>query len=536
MHSLRPARSNRLTIGVLVLAAIGWAVTRAGIGGLPGGGSGETAVINGNGWSSFARFWSAVASPELAVDFLRLTADAAAVTLAYAVLGTTLSLVIGALGAPLLSELLWRGGTVRAIARATAAVFRSVHEILWALLLIQILGFDPLVPVLAIGIPFGAVTAKVFAETIDEAERGPYRQARVTGAGRLAALCYGILPSIRGELISYSFYRLECSIRSAAVLGVIGAGGLGFQLDLSFESLRYGEIWTLIAALMLLSGAIELWSSRARTRLRTRRSLGRGTWLTVGVLLVGSYWWVALDPSQLVSARTRTLAVDLVDDLLPARLGPGGFSELLGASIDTMAMSILALVIAVVFGLVLAAFAARPARATASPSLAQRALRAIAATLLLLFRAVPAPIWAFLMVLVLFPGVWPGAVALGVYTLGVLGRLFAEAFEDRDLAPAEAIDLTGANATQSFFYAILPGAAGRLVALSLYRWEVLVRETVMVGVVGAGGLGQLINEHLAARDFAAVTGAIGALLAISLLIDGVSGLLRRQLRVGASGG
>ncbi len=532
-NSLRSRSGARLALGIVVV--VGWAVTRAGLGGVFGGDSGD-AVVNGNGWSSFSRFWSAVASPDLAPEFLRLTADAAAITLAYAILGTALSLVIGVLGAPLLSELLWGNRLFRVLTRAVAAVLRSVHEILWALLLIQVLGFDPLVPVLAIGVPFGAVTAKVFAETIDEADRGPYRQARSTGAARLPALVYGVLPSIRGELISYSFYRLECSVRSAAVLGVIGAGGLGFQLDLSFESLRYDEIWTLIAALMVLSGAIELWSSRARTRLRTARSLGRGTWTLLALMVPVSWWWVELDPRQLFSARSRSLAVDLFGDLLPSRLGPGGWSELIAASIDTAAMSVLALLIAVVAGLILAAMAARPARPTANPGLVQRALRFVAGTLLLLFRAVPAPVWAFLMVLVLFPGIWPGAVALGIYTLGVLGRLFAEAFEDRELAPAAAIDLVGANAVQSFFYAVLPGAAARLVSLTLYRWEVVVRETVMVGVVGAGGLGQLINEHLAARDFAAVTGAIGALLIISLLIDAVSGVLRRSLRAGANGG
>jgi phosphonate transport system permease protein len=505
------------------VVVIGWAVSRAGLGA-------DRAVINGNGWASFGRFWAAALSPELATDFLRLTAEAAATTLAYAVLGTALSLSIGVAGAVLLSELLWGGQVLRWPARIVAALFRSVHEILWALLLIQVLGFDPLVPVLAIGVPFGAVTAKVFAETIDEADRGPYRQARATGAGRLTALVYGVLPGVRGELVSYSFYRLECSVRSAAVLGVIGAGGLGFQLDLSFESLRYGEIWTLIAALMVLSGAIELWSSRVRTGLRSGLGLGRGSWVVLGLAVPLAWWRVGLDLRRLFSARTRELAADLVGDLLPWRLGPGGWSELVAASVDTAAMSVLAVVIAASVGLLLGALAARPARATAVVRPGQRLIRAAAGTVLLLFRAVPAPVWAFLMVLVLFPGIWPGAVAMGIYTLGVLGRLFAEAFEDRDSTAAVGVDLTGASPTQAFFYAVLPGAAGRLVALALYRWEVVVRETVMVGVVGAGGLGQLINEHLAARDFAAVTGAIVALVVISLLIDGVSSLIRRRLR------
>lgn len=528
LRASRRGRSSGRAVGLASVLVFGWAVLWAGLG---------DGIVNGGGWSSFSEFWSSAVRPELSGEFLSLTVEAAIVTLSYAVLGTALSIVFGVIGAFWLSELVWPVGPVRSITRTLLLVPRAVHEVLWALLLIQILGFDPLVPVLAIGIPFGAVTAKVFAETIDEADPGPYRQLRATGARRLTALVYGSVPTIRAELLSYSFYRFECSIRSAAVLGVIGAGGLGFQLDLSFETLRYREIWTLIAALMVLSGLVEGWSSLIRRSMRTSGDgspaspmVGR---VSVGVGLVAiplAWWWVGLDPSRLWSGRTGSLAADFIGDLLPPRLGLGGWSELVTASIDTIAMSILALAFAATLGLVFAALAARPVRATVHPTPLRRPVRILTGLVLLLFRSVPSPIWAFLMVLVLFPGLWPGAVALGVYTLGVLGRLFAEAFEDRDAAPATAIDLLGAGPVQSFFYGTLPAASNRLVSLGLYRWEVIARETVVVGVVGAGGLGQLINEHLAARDFAAVAGAIGGLVVISFAIDAASAGLRRRLR------
>ncbi|MGI9596543.1 MAG: PhnE/PtxC family ABC transporter permease, partial [Acidimicrobiales bacterium] len=235
-------------------------------------------------------------------------------------------------------------------------------------------------------------------------------------------------------------------------------------------------------------------------------------------------------PAELWSARTRRLAVDFLGDVLPPRLGPGRWSALIEASIDTVAMSILALAIAVSAALLLAPLAARPVRVTGRPSIHGRFGRAAIRLVLLLFRAVPAPIWAFLMVLILFPGLVPGAVALAIYTVGVLGRLFAEAFEDCDPGPSIATDQLGATPTQTFFYATLPTTSTRLIALSLYRGEVIARETVVVGVVGAGGLGQLMNQHLAARDFAAVIGAIAALLVITFAVDAIGAGLRRRLR------
>jgi phosphonate transport system permease protein len=121
-------------------------------------------------------------------------------------------------------------------------------------------------------------------------------------------------------------------------------------------------------------------------------------------------------------------------------------------------------------------------------------------------------------------------VAHCVFNLRVLGRLYAETFEDRDPRSSEHLALTGAPSVGRFAYGTLPTAAPRLVALSLYRWEVITRETVVVGVVGAGGLGQLVNEDLAARDFAAVTGVVIALVVISVGIDSTSAALRRRLR------
>lgn len=509
-------------------AAVTWAATRSTTG---------REVVNTGGWGSFTRFWAAVVRPESAGEFIRTTADATLTTASFAALGTVLSVAIGLVAGPLVSERVWESGdrrrwsvwvrrVTRAAVRAAFVVPRAVHEVIGALLLLQILGFDPWVAILAIGVQFGAVTTKVYGELIDDADPQAFRAMRAAGASRLSALSYGIAPAVRRDLVSYAFYRLECAVRSAAVLGIIGAGGLGFQLDLSFESLRYGEIWTLIIALMILSGLADAWSSKVRID-ATPRSQRRSWGLVVASIPLAA-WQVGLRPGTLWSERTRRLTGDLLDGLLPPRLGPDGWGELVSATVDTLAMSILATLIAVVGGIVAATVAARPWRREAP--IRTRVAGGVARLVLLLFRAVPAPVWAFLVVLVMFPGIWPGAVALGVYNLGVLGRLFAEVFENHDDRARRQLVASGASSVQQFAYAVLPTTAPRLAALALYRWEVITRETVVVGVVGAGGIGRLIQEHLVARDFAAVLGAIGGLLVLTALIDVTSTRLRRVLR------
>lgn len=510
-----PLRARFLGLGA---AALAFAVSRAGL----------SDVVNLNGWSSFSRFWTTIVRPETSADFLRLTWDAALQTLAFAVLGSTLALVIGAVGALVLSHRMvgsvrW-GGWLRAAMSVVAAVPRAVHEILIALLLVQVFGFDPIVAVLAIGLPFGAVTAKVFADALDDADAAAFDALRASGASRLAALVYGIGPHVRGELIGYGFYRLECAIRSAAVLGIAGVGGLGFQLDLSFESLRYAEIWTLIAALMLLSGGADAVSSSVR--LGTRR-VAMGPLLAGAVVVLGwSVWQVGLDVSSFWSERTRARLPAFVDDLLPPRLGPGGWSELGWATLDTVALAVLALVIAVSVGLLGAVVTRRPAVDQRDFGWLRRGAGRL---LLLLFRAVPAPIWAFLFVLILFPGLWPGAVALGIYNAGVLGRLFAEAIESQPVDAERAAVLAGGGVVTRWCYGVLPQAAPRLTSLAVYRGEVIVRETIIIGVVGAGGLGRLVRDHLVARDFAAVTSVVIVLVVLAVAADALGAALRRSL-------
>ena len=423
---------------------------------------------------------------------------------------------------------MWGRQAIRSISQALFVVPRAIHEVIWALLLVQIFGFDPMVAVVAIAIPFGAVTAKVFADAIDTADRAAFGALRATGAGRITALFYGVLPTVRHDLVSYGFYRMECAVRSAAVLGVVGVGGLGFQLDLSFQTLRYNEIWTLIAALMILSGLIDRWSTVIRRS--TERTVNRLSLAAVALLVPASAWWADLNPSVLWSERSRTLAADLFAELLIPRLGPGGWGELIRASIDTAALSLLALAISVSGGLIAALIARRRTETLASRSVQLEASSFLTRVLLLLARSVPAPIWAFLAVLVFFPGLWPGAIGLAIYNLGVLGRLFAEAIEESDTAPTDQLLATGSSGVSAVMYGSIPAVAPRLIALSLYRWEVLVRETVIVGVVGAGGLGQLLNEHLVARDFAAVTGVIIVLTLAAIIVDYLGARTREQLR------
>ena len=535
-------RSARAWWAAVAGAAVAWSLVRAGVG--------HAEVVNPGGWRLVGRFLEAALHPELSGPFLRTTWDATLTTLSYAVLGTALSVGIGTVLGVLGSQTWWQVGRTGSgggrrlggwlVARGALSLPRGVHEAVWGLFLVRILGLDPLVGILAIAIPYGAVTAKVFAEVLDETPRGAYTALRGAGVGRLKGLCYTLVPQAMPDLVSYAFYRFECSIRAAAILGVIGAGGLGFQLALSFQSLRYEEMWTLIYALVALSGLADWWSSALRSRSRSGARAWRPVALASGpvrrrrdrfltcsllaaaVLPLVAAWHLRLDLHKLWAGRTRELLVDIAGSAWPPDASPGTLARL---ALQTVEMSVVATAVAALAGAVVALAAAR--RSARWPA---RILAAAARVLLLLCRAVPPPVWALLFLFVLFPGPLPGALALAAYNFGILGRLMAEVVENLDDRPARALRAQGAPPAVVLAYGVLPLALPRFVSYAVYRWEVTLRETVVVGLVGAGGLGRLLSAQLASFDYRGVVATLLVLVILTLAADLVGSAVRRSLR------
>lgn len=539
-------------------------------------------LVNPDGLPLLLRFFSASIRPDLSPDMLRLTGESSLITLAYAVCGTALSLVFGLVGGLLSSEVWWisvvgdrqrsRTSDLNGISnarppsqlptfwlgiRAILAVPRAIHELIWGLFFVNLWGLDPLTAVLAIAIPFSAIVAKVFSEILDDTPRQSLQALLNSGVPPLSAFCYSLFPQAFLNLLSYAFYRFECSIRSAAVLGIIGAGGLGYQILLSLQSLRYEQLWTFFYALFVLNGIVDFssaWLRRqlgcvSRMDLNLRRTVDRhpsqrhgqgvGVVLLIGIALLIPYcfWYIHPDFSHLWSATTG----QRLEEVYRASQPPDWsiVPQLLNLSLATVAMSIMAIALAAIGGLLLAFPAAsnlflpggllNPSQGKEANYLPLVGLL-LSRAVLLLTRSIPAPIWALVVVFVLFPGILPGAIALGLHNLGILGRLMTEVIENLDQRPLEALKAQGAPASLVFFYGVLPLSLPRFTAYMLYRWEVCMRETVIVGLVGAGGLGRLLMEQLSSFDYQGMVLTLSCFLLLTFAVDWVSASARRSMR------
>jgi phosphonate transport system permease protein len=155
---------------------------------------------------------------------------------------------------------------VRYTARATAIVLRSVPELIWALVFVRVVGLGPTAGVLAIALTYGGMLGKVYAEILESGEAHATTSLLRNGSGRLQAFFYGLLPQNAAELTSYTVYRWECAIRSSAVLGFVGAGGLGQQMDTSMKMFNGSEVATMLLvfmALVWLADYASAWLRRA---------------------------------------------------------------------------------------------------------------------------------------------------------------------------------------------------------------------------------------------------------------------------------
>lgn len=148
-----------------------------------------------------------------------------------------------------------------------ATFLRSVHELLWAILFLASLGLTELTGTIAIAIPFAGTFAKVFGEMFDEQDLSTANYLDGVGASTIATFAAGIFPRAFPDLLSYTFYRFECALRSSAVIGFFGIESLGLYIRQSTENLYFNETWTYLYALLFLLVLFEIWNVRIRARL-----------------------------------------------------------------------------------------------------------------------------------------------------------------------------------------------------------------------------------------------------------------------------
>jgi len=479
------------------------------------------------------RFITALFPPDFSPAFLRTVLNATIQTIATAIAATILSILIGLPLAMLASAVFWRKGilveaekgsagsavlaTTSHVIRGVLGFVRAVPDLLWAILFVTMFGLGPLSGTLALAVAYSGLIGQVFSNVFDTADLQPLEALQSTGATRLQIFIRGMLPQSLPSLTAYGLYSFECCVRAATVLGLVGAGGIGYEVSVSMRLFEYGQVLTLVLAfiaLLALTDALSRFvrgriTRRAVRELKASRKFDTARHLfTPVVLLAGiglSFYLAGFTPEVLDQQNVVQHALRFISGMLPPDFTTPFIAKLGQLLAQTIAISVIGTFIGIVLGSLLAVpatasimFLDKDAAGHHGPN--ERSLRFaiywFSRLVLNFLRAIPELLWVLVCILIIGIGPFAGAIAIGLHTGGVLGKLYAEAMEEVPRAPIEALRAVGARHFQVVFYGIWPQAKPMLFSYSALRWEANLRVSTILGLVGGGGLGQAIYNDI----------------------------------------
>lgn len=461
------------------------------------------------------------------VDDPGRAADLVVETLLMALLGTVLATVLSVPLAFLAARNTTPHPLVMTAACGVITFCRAVPDLVFAIVLVRAMGIGVLAGVLALALHSVGMLGKLFADAIEEIDEGPREAVRSTGAGRLAVLVSGVVPQVVPAWIGTFVYRVDINLRTSVVLGFVGAGGIGFALQSSLRSLSYDSALGLVLAVLAVLAVMEVASVGVRHLLLrpspTRPGRERvARWvLGCGLLAATAFAFVRLriDPVTIVASLPDVAAAAM--RLVPPDFGLVG-AQLWEAVLQTLAIGALATAGGIVLSVPLGLLAARTV--TPHPALAW-----LARGLMLAVRSVPELILAVVFVAAVGLGPVAGVCALGIGSIGFLGKLVADAADEIDLGPVEAVRAVGGGWWQVLFSAVLPQLVPNLVGSSLYLLDVNIRHSTVLGIVGAGGVGFLLYEAVRTLNFEFAGAIILIVFAIVYAIERLSGWIRSRV-------
>ncbi len=245
------------------------------------------------------------------------------------------------------------------------------------------------------------------------------------------------------------------------------------------------------------------------------------TFLGIFVLLV-----VLAQATLVVKFRPQDLVTGIhgIADIVSRAMPPdvSKLPDLAWPALETVDIGIFGTVAGVFLALPLAILAAR----NTSPA---APLYAIARAMISFCRAVPDLVWALIFVTAVGLGPFPGALAISVHSVGMLGRLFAEVIEDMDMGPVEALTTTGASRLQVFSHAVVPTVLPSLLGIALYRLDENIRSSLVLGFVGAGGLGFELLTAMNLFQYKTVSITLLVIFVLVIAAERMSAALRRRM-------
>jgi phosphonate ABC transporter permease subunit PhnE len=459
------------------------------------------------GLDNGAKFIGRMLPPNTAHDKMELLFSGMLESLQIAIIATAagvlLALPLGLFAARNLMPL-----PVTIIARGVIALCRTFHPVIVAILFVKAVGFGALAGVMALVVATLGFIAKLIAEAIEEMSMKPIEALRAAGAPFLSVVTMGVVPQVLPRFIGFAAYQLDSNLRNSALVGLVGGGGIGATLFTAFQRFDYDFVLTIIIAIIVTVMAGEVLSAFMRRiyqdeapaglvvetpsgRLWHRfspaeRGMRLAFWGIAALALGWSVQTIEVIPEFLYDAPQQT--ADLFARMWPVDWAYFG-STVAEALVETLHTATLGTILAIALATPVALMCAR--NVTSSPW-----INALGRFILVATRSVHTLVWALLFVAVFGPGALAGVMAIAVHSIGFTGKFLAEAVEEAKAGPIEALRAAGATRRAVLLKGFWPQVKPAFLAVSLFRWDINVRESAVLGLVGAGGLGVALQASM----------------------------------------
>lgn len=401
--------------------------------------------------------------------------------------------------------------------RTFAVGVRSIHEIFWALLLLNATGLSVQTGIIAIAIPYAGIFAKVFSEFLDEADPRPSHWLSEQ-AGAFSTFLYARLPLALGNFKTYLLYRYECGLRSSAVLGFIGLPTLGFELDSFFREGHYHEAAALLIAYYIIVATIPLWMK----------------WRLLPAYLVAAIF--VLSMIEMPPNQSGLLVRFLTEDIVPQPLRDAHllqwqtwthFGSWLTQILSDQALpGLIATLIVAQLALLLTGVLSLLAFPIIMPIFMGKIGGVIGHVVLVVLRTSPEYMLAYIFVHAFGPSMLPAVLALGLHNGAIVAHLTGRQATEM----AVALRPDAPRGLNLYSYELLPRLFGSVLSLLLYRWEIIVRESAIIGLVGVVTLGFYIDSAISEFRLDVVVVLLFVTALATLLIDRLSERLRSRIK------
>ena len=424
--------------------------------------------------------------------------------------------------------------------RLFCAFLRSIHELFWVFLLLPIFGLSHLTAILAICLPNLGAFAKMYSEILQESDRRPL-MGLPDNPPKISRFLYAVLPQILPELKSYTRYRFECALRSSAVIGFIGLPTAGLHLELYFSEAYYSEAAALMYFLFALIAGMKIWMHR---KLLIPYLIG-------GLFLLDYHLNFSLEnlrrffyevcPWPLRRQGFHDGCLSLNWD------GPGLWNwfndiirfEALPGLWQTLLLALVSICLAFKFILVTFPLASKKfmlADGSVLNSVGQlkklswRSVAWSMKSFLLVLRATPEYVLAFILLLVFGASMLPAVLTVALHNGAIVAHLMASR---ADLLKYRLEDVKGRS--NRYFYEVLPRLYGSLLSFLFYRFEVMMRESAILGILGIGSIGYFINFAISEDKLDKALFLILCSGLLNMITDSVCGVIRGRLKAGDAG-